>query len=202
MSVTSNEIKPRTVYLLKRTDKEDDGKDLYVGSTSKKLKYRLSSHKCPSSCERESKLYKRMREVGTDNWEIIPLLSFSCDQKTIREFEKEWCEAIGTDLNMISPFTDKKEYNANYRKLNNGAIKRKKAKYYESNRNTINQKKAKYYESNKEYISQQHAKYRKSTIQNRVHYCYACDKSFGSKIDLQRHLRSLKHSNAFMNSVD
>ena len=29
-----NDIKPRIVYLLRRTDKEDDGKDIYVGSTS------------------------------------------------------------------------------------------------------------------------------------------------------------------------
>ena len=41
-----NDIKPRTVYLLRRTDKEeDDGTDLYVGSTSANLKDRLWKHK-------------------------------------------------------------------------------------------------------------------------------------------------------------
>ena len=40
-----NDIKPRTVYLLRRTDKENDGTDLYVGSTSVNLKKRLRDHK-------------------------------------------------------------------------------------------------------------------------------------------------------------
>ena len=80
---SGNEIKPRTVYLLKRTDKEeDDGKDLYVGSTSKALKKRLYDHR--GNVKRyNSRLYTRMRETGLNNWEIVPLLTLSCNKKTI-----------------------------------------------------------------------------------------------------------------------
>ena len=43
--MSANEIKNRTVYMLCRTDKtEDDGTDIYVGSTSKSLEKRLCEH--------------------------------------------------------------------------------------------------------------------------------------------------------------
>ena len=71
---TMNDIKPRIVYLLRRTDKEDDGTDIYIGSTSKILKERLHDHR--GNVKRyNSRLYTRMREIGKYMWEIIPLLS-------------------------------------------------------------------------------------------------------------------------------
>ena len=84
----NNEIKLRTVYLLRRTDKEDDGTDLYVGSTSRPLKNRLCQHKSYTKIV-SNKLYTKMLEIGTNNWEIIPLLSRICDRKKICEVEKE-----------------------------------------------------------------------------------------------------------------
>ena len=145
-----DDIKPRTVYLLRRTDKEDDGTGLYVGSTSKPLKYRLSSHKCPSNYMRESKLYKKMREVGINNWEIIPFLSFACDRNTILKLEKVFIKTLNTDLNTNSPFAglNKKEYLANYNKVNKEAIKHQRANYY------------------------------KSIIQGKVHHCDVCESPF------------------------
>ena len=117
-----NEIKPRTVYLLRRTDKEDDGTDLYVGSTSKPLKYRLKDHRCKAErCN--SRLYKRMREIGKHNWEIIPLLSRICDRNTIYKVEKKWIGILGTDLNSNSPFDE--NHNAN-----NNALTKKRYIYH------------------------------------------------------------------------
>ena len=99
----NDEIKPRTVYLLKRTDKEeDDGKDLYVGSTSLTLKKRLQIHIHDAKiCN--SKLNKRMAEVGLKNWEIIPLLSRTCNRNTICEVERKWIGILNSDLNTLSP---------------------------------------------------------------------------------------------------
>ena len=85
MNEASDRIKPRTVYLLKRKDRPDDGTDIYVGSTSQTLKKWLYSHRSAIYIRkhRNTKLYKKMREVGVDNWEIIPLLSFTCDYSRI-----------------------------------------------------------------------------------------------------------------------
>ena len=41
----TSEIKLRTVYLLKRTDKHDDGTDIYVGSMLRSLRERLWDHR-------------------------------------------------------------------------------------------------------------------------------------------------------------
>ena len=61
-----DEIKQRTVYQLVRTDKPDDGTDIYVGSTSEPLKARLQKHRSyVGICN--SKLYLRMQEVGKYN---------------------------------------------------------------------------------------------------------------------------------------
>ena len=116
----TSEIKERIVYLMRRTDRPDDGTDIYVGSTSLSLKLRLQLHRSKAKiCD--SKLYVKMREVGVNNWEMVPLLSFTCDKKTILEFEKEWCNALNADLNSNSSFSgfeNKQEYFSNYCKLN------------------------------------------------------------------------------------
>ena len=41
----SDEIKNRTVYMLCRKGKKEDGTDIYIGSTSKTLEKRLSGHR-------------------------------------------------------------------------------------------------------------------------------------------------------------
>ena len=92
--------------MLKRTDKLDDGTDIYVGSTSLTLTKRLGCHRAGAQVSNGSKLYTRMCEVGIYNWQIIPLLTFACDKKTIHEFEKSWDEVLDTDLNTYSPLSD------------------------------------------------------------------------------------------------
>ena len=120
----NNEIKPRTVYLLRRTDKEDDGTDTYIGSTSRKnLNTRLCLHRCDAIRvgNENNRLYIRMRKIGLGNWEILPLLSRTCDRKTIRELERKWIGVLQVDLNTFSPITSKeerKENKMNYRKSN------------------------------------------------------------------------------------
>ena len=102
----TTEIKPRAVYVLKRTDKPDDGKDIYVGSTSLSLKKRLSQHRGAAKVQ-NAKLYKRMSEVGTYSWQILPLVVCVCDKKEIREFEMQWVELLKPDLNTFLPIDSK-----------------------------------------------------------------------------------------------
>lgn len=121
----SNEIKERTVYMLCRTDKVED--DVYVGSTSCPLEKRFSHHKYnagnPSRLKYygNSKLYKRMREVGIERWKIVPLLTFACNRETICEFEFQWVKALNADLNTLSPVDEdlfKRKYRVKYYKKN------------------------------------------------------------------------------------
>ena len=117
----ADEIKNRTVYMICRVDKVED--DIYVGSMSCPLSQRFAKHKCdagnPSRLKYygNSKLYRRIREVGVQRWKSVPLLTFACDQKTIREFEREWVKALAANLNTFSPIDEdlvKREYMFKY----------------------------------------------------------------------------------------
>ena len=62
-----------------------------------------------------------MYEIGLGNWEILPLLSRTCDRKTIRELERKWIGVIQADLNTFLPIISKEERKENqmkYHKLN------------------------------------------------------------------------------------
>ena len=105
----------------------DCGNDVYIGSTSWSLCLRLSIHRQragnPSRLKYygSSKLYQKMRKVGIQHWEIVPLITFACDRKTICEFEREWVKALGANLNTVSPANEdlvKREYHASYFKKN------------------------------------------------------------------------------------
>ena len=185
----SDEIKNRTVYMLCRKDKPEGGTDIYIGSTGRPLEERLREHKKNTRClkKKNYRLYIRMGEVGLQNWKIIPLLTFACNKKTIFEFEKQWIDLIGADLNTISPITDRRGY---------------KAEYHQNNRDDILKRRAEYRMVNRDMLLKKDKEYRENNVQNKVHHCGVCDKSFGYRKDLNKHFGSLKHSYAYMNSVD
>ena len=89
------------------------------------------------------------------------MLTFSCNKKTIYEFEKEWIRMIKPDLNLHSPVKENNEKDR----------ERAREHYLES-------------------------------LKTRRYHCDVCDMVFGNSNNLKRHLRSLKHSNNYMNSVD
>ena len=200
----SDEIKNRTVYMLCRKGKKEDGAGIYIGSTFKTLEKRLSGHRSDAQSLKNggSKVYKRMREIGLQNWKMVPLLTFACDKKTILEFEKQWIGLIGADLNMISPITDQKEYNAAYHKANKVAINQRHTDYRQNNRDAILKQKAEYRMVNRDMLLKKDREYRENNVQNKIHHCDVCDKSFGYRKDLNKHFDSLKHSYAYMNSID
>ena len=141
---------------------------MYVGSTSLSLKKRLSDHRAGAKIE-NSKLYKRMLEIGIYNWKIVPLLTYSCDQETIKAFERQWVELLNADLNVFSPIGSTNKW---VNKWNNGIGKEIKKEHY--------------------CVS----------LETKRYYCDVCDMAFGYNNHLKRHLKSLKHSYAYMNSVD
>ena len=100
----SDEIKQRTVYVLTRKNKaDDDDSDIYVGSTSRPLWRRFAEHRKDAKwlVNRNNKLYKRMHEVGLQNWEILPLLGRTCGKKEAFELEKNGLGYSGPALTHI-----------------------------------------------------------------------------------------------------
>ena len=63
----------------------------------KRLKYHISDAKKLNDKSKDNKLYRRMREVGLNNWEMVPLLVMTCDKKTIVKYEREWMNALCAD---------------------------------------------------------------------------------------------------------
>ena len=129
----SAEIKLRVLYVLTRKNKaDDDDSDLYVGSTSYCLRKRLyqQTHNVENVIEHglsgNNRLYVRMREVGIENWEILPLLSRMCGKKEVYEVEKKWIGILKADLKLIK-----------YRKANREKIQDYFKKIYNVNSITV-----------------------------------------------------------------
>ena len=102
--MADDKVKKRTVYCLSKKI-PDENYDVYVGSTCKPLSQRLSEHK--ADCKRREnnknvKLYKRMTEVGLENWKIVPLFEKTYSIDEIRKAEKKWADILEADLNTNS----------------------------------------------------------------------------------------------------
>ena len=148
----ADEIKERTVYVLTRKNKaDDDDSDIYVGSTSRTLEQRFVVHRSDAirSGNENNRLYKRMREIGLGNWEILPLLAWVCGIKEIREVERKWIKILNAGLNSYLPVREEEtveEYQAAYYEKNKDAIKA----YRESKKDVIKEYQAAYYGKNKD----------------------------------------------------
>ena len=100
------------VYKLSNTENDK----LYIGSTTSNLPKRLSQHVCCSK-DKDTKLYKAMREIGADKF-IIELL-VECDERRKREqMFIEAFKSISNGYNQINAYLSneekrkvKKEYN-------------------------------------------------------------------------------------------
>ena len=77
-------------------------------------------------------------------------------QKTIFKFERDWIQILKTDLNMIFPVTDRKKYEAEYRKNNKDIIWKRGAEHYEANKNNI---------------LRQQSEYRKNNVEAKKYHC-------------------------------
>ena len=136
----------QTVYMIHNKNSKN-GKDSYVGSTSQSIENRLSDHKRHEKQKQNenNKLYRRMRKVGLENWEIVPLLTLECTRDEIRAFEREWADLLEADLDSVSPMTTAEELSrmrVEYREKNRKEIRKQQAEYREKNRETIRKRAA------------------------------------------------------------
>mgnify|MGYP003652635705 CR=1 FL=1 len=83
--------------------------DIYVGSTCnftrRKSEHKKCCHKPTNYSNFYLKVYKFIRENGGwDNWDMIMLEQFSCENKRQKEMkEREWIEKLKATLNMCIP---------------------------------------------------------------------------------------------------
>ena len=139
--MTDNEVKTRTVYCLTKNF-SDENFDSYIGSTSMSLESRLNWHKFSATQKRceNSKIYRRMNEVGLENWKIVPLLTLECIRNEILTFERKWLEVLAADLNSYLPvitYEETRQKKAEYRAKNREVILRKQAEYRAKNREVL-----------------------------------------------------------------
>jgi hypothetical protein len=111
--------------------------DEYIGSTTN-FRRRKCEHKSTSTNEshknHNSKLYKTMRENGGwDNWKIIQLEEYPCEDKRQAEAREEyWRKERQAKLNMVRPFVTEdeiKEQAKDYKLINRDKILEAKKEY-------------------------------------------------------------------------
>ena len=110
-----------------------------------------------------------------------------------------------------------KEYKAAYRENNKDAIKEYRAAYYEKNKDAIKEYRAAYREKNKDPIKEYSAAYcennrdlvrqcvlnnQRKNIESKKYFCTVCDLACISNYAFKNHLGTLKHSYAWLNSVE
>mgnify|MGYP000988004977 CR=1 FL=1 len=75
-----------------------DEVNFYVGSTKCTARARLSEHRSSAATGRgRSKLYKKMREIGIDEWQL-EVLEEAADED-LRDLEQKYIEELGPSLN-------------------------------------------------------------------------------------------------------
>lgn len=135
------------------TNSIDD--EIYVGSTIEPLHIRLYKHKYESG-RLVTPIYKKMNELGKDNFFIKLIEEYPCNSRT-ESLAREgyYIKERGT-INRQVAGRHKKEYYAD----NKERIAEWGVKYREEKRETRNEQKRQYYQQNKERINQTNKEYR------------------------------------------
>ena len=126
----------------------------YVGSTTNFNK-RKWSHKSKCSNDKSEcynyNLYKTIRaNGGWDCFRMVLVEAYPCNNsKEAYAREQHWIKELSANLNMINAYTDRKEYEKEYKK-----------EYYETNKEKINKYHKKYRDTHKEEIKEYHKEYR------------------------------------------
>ena len=169
--------------------------DIYVGSTCQPLSKRIAEHRKNrfTTCKKHFKLYKKMDELGVDNFYIELIKECPCENKEqLRAIEGEYIRLLGTLNSRIEGRTDKQycdetketrlEYFNKYRADNEEAIQERHIKYREKNRDRLNEKARARYELKKQDIT----------------VCEVCGHSYKT-LNTKLHEKTQKHQQALNN---
>ena len=167
-------IKKRTVYMLRRTD---GGNEIYIGSTSQPLKKRYMGH-----------IYRAKnfmdRGCSKDNRLYTRMNEVGLGNWRISPLLSRVCN--------IKTIRD--EEKGWVRALNPGLNSYLPVRDEE----TIEEYRTAYRESHKDKIKAHY----EGNMKKKRYYCGLCNVTCMQNSDLKKHLNTLKHSNAYMNSVD
>tara|TARA_R110001592_G_scaffold257326_1_gene520894 strand:- start:82 stop:672 length:591 start_codon:yes stop_codon:yes gene_type:complete len=139
-------------------------KEIYIGSSTN-FKQRKSLHK--SDCNNEKRKtynsykYKYIRDNGGwDNWTMIELHKFPCNDKRELECEENRVMIeLQSQLNSRKPYIteeDIREYKKNYYENNKEEIKIKTKIHRGERKEEFNERSKKYYEDHKEIVKMKH----------------------------------------------
>jgi hypothetical protein len=142
--------------------------EIYVGSTTQTLAKRMAWHRgsCVMKAKMNRKVYQHMIKLGRDNFRIILLEEYPCNNRMeLEQRERYFVENLKPSLNSIVPARTRT--NKEYRRDNVEKIRVQKQKYYEENKNWILEHNKEYREKSKEKINTKHREYyaqKKETI--------------------------------------
>ena len=139
-------------------------KDIYVGSSTN-FKQRKSLHKNCCNNEKSKEYnhykYKFIRDNGGwDNWTMIELYKYPCNDKRELECEENRVmNELQSHLNSHKAYRteeERLEYKKKYREDHKDILSEYKKKYRKDNKEEINDYEKKYYEDHKEIIKMKH----------------------------------------------
>ena len=138
---------------------DNDPEKFYIGSTIYTLSKRMSLHSSASKIlSKQRKLYTAMRENGIEQFKIILLENYSCNNKEeLHLREQYYISQLKPFYNMKSAIVsdeERKQQKKHYLEENKEKIKQHKKQYREENKEKVNQHKKQYYEANKKKVIQ------------------------------------------------
>jgi hypothetical protein len=172
-------INYNNIVIYKIYCKNEDVKDVYVGSTTR-FNERLREHK--KSCNNNNcknhnyKLYQIIRaNGGWDNFEMVQIIKKPCkDKSEASAIERYYYELLNCTMNTFVPGRTQKEYDE--------TNKDKKKEYYKNNKEEKIIYQNEYYQNNKDKIKQYRHEYyvkqreHKANLQKINHIKYKQDK--------------------------
>lgn len=169
----------------------EDGK-YYIGSTTRPLKVRLSSHRNASTKTETNNAYNHIKTIGWDKVTIELIEFFPCENRN-QLLERETCFISQSKedqlcLNTRNPLTDDTTPEAKQ------AHKEKCKKYYQKHREEILQKRTEYQVENREKRSEYTKQYSEKNAESlKEYYKEYADKNRERRNRLARDRRNKQH---------
>lgn len=158
--------------LYKLTNSVND--DIYIGSTAETtLARRMTNHRKDAKT-RKSYLYQQMRLIGIENFKIVLLEDYPCENKDqLRAKEDEWIQRLKPKLNQVRAYrTDEelRDYKAQYYNEHKDKLLNQSIKYYEEHKDERLDYQAKYRDEHRDKINERQAMYYLEHKDERLEY--------------------------------